>query len=123
MECLDMVAGASGNQVIARAVAKAKTQITAGHGLTDSFRSTGKFPEMVLQLMATGEESGSLDAMLLKASDFYDRQVEAAAQGLASLIEPVMVVVVGGLIGFIVVSMFLPIFHMGDAIMKGGAGI
>jgi type IV pilus assembly protein PilC len=123
MESLDMVAGAAGNQVVVRAVSQAKQQVAGGRGLTEAFRATGKFPEMVLQLMATGEDSGNLDTMLLKASDFYDRQVEAAASGLASLIEPVMVVLVGGMIGFIVVSMFLPIFQMGDAIMKGGANL
>jgi type IV pilus assembly protein PilC len=70
--------------------------------------------------MSTGEESGEMDSMLLKASDFYDRQVEASVHGLTSLIEPVMIVLVGGMIGVIVVSMFLPIFYLGDAVMKGG---
>ncbi len=121
MESLDMVAGAAGNVVVHRAVLEARRHVASGRGITESFRSTGVFPEMVLQLMATGEESGNLDNMLIKASDFYDRQVEAAAHGLASLVEPVMVVLVGGVIGFIVVAMFLPVFHLGDAIMKGGA--
>jgi len=120
LDSLELVKGASGNAVIARAVDQAKGRISQGQGITSAFRSTGKFPEMVLQLMSTGEESGELDAMLLKTSDFYDRQVEAAVQGLTSLIEPVLIVLVGIMVGIIVVAMFLPIFYLGDAIMKGG---
>jgi type IV pilus assembly protein PilC len=71
---------------------------------------------MVLQLMATGEESGQIEAMLLKSSEFYDRQVDAAVQGLTSLIEPLLIVVVGIIVGIVVVTMFLPIFYLGEAI-------
>jgi len=120
LDALDLVRGASGNAVVARAIGQARERIAAGGGITTSFRSTGKFPEMVLQMMATGEESGEMDAMLLKSSDFYDRQVEATVHGLTSLIEPLMIVLVGAMIGTIVVSMFLPIFYLGDAVMKGG---
>jgi len=123
MDSLTMVAGAAGNAVIAQAVEEARDNLAAGAGVTDAFRRTGRFPEMVLQMMATGEEAGNLETMLLKTSDFYDRQVEAATNGLAQLVEPLMVVFVGGLIGVIVVSMFLPIFQLGDAIMKGGANL
>lgn len=120
LDALELARSAAGNAVVARAVEQAKQKVGAGQGITASFRSTGKFPEMVLQLMSTGEESGEMDSMLLKASDFYDRQVEASVHGLTSLIEPVMIVLVGGMIGVIVVSMFLPIFYLGDAVMKGG---
>jgi type IV pilus assembly protein PilC len=120
LDGLELVKGAAGNSVVARAIDQVKGRISSGQTITDSFRTTGKFPEMVLQLMATGEESGEMDAMLLKASDFYDRQVDASVHGLTSLIEPVMIVLVGGMIGLVVVSMFLPIFYLGDAIMKGG---
>jgi type IV pilus assembly protein PilC len=120
LEALDLVKGASGNAYVAGAIEEAKERISAGQGITGAFRSTGKFPEMVLQLMSTGEESGDMDSMLIKASEFYDRQVEATVHGITSLIEPVMVVLVGGLIGIVVVAMFLPIFHMGEAVMKGG---
>ena len=75
---------------------------------------------MVLQLLATGEESGQLDAMLLKSSEFYDRQVDASVQGLTSLIEPLLIILVGVVVGIVVVTMFLPIFYLGDAILKGG---
>ncbi len=120
LESLELVRGATGNAVVSRAIVKAGARIEAGQGITQSFRSTGKFPEMVLQLMSTGEESGELDGMLIKASDFYDRQVEASVQGLTSLIEPLLIVLVGAMIGVIVVSMFLPVFYLGDAIFKGG---
>jgi len=120
LEALELVKGAAANAVVERAVDRAKGAIAAGQPITAAFRSTGTFPEMLLQLMGTGEEAGELDTMLLKTSDFYDRQVEAAVQALTSLIEPLMIVLVGGMIGVVVVSMFLPIFHMGEAIMKGG---
>ena len=74
---------------------------------------------MVLQLMATGEESGQLDAMLLKSSEFYDRQVDAAVQSITSLIEPLLIVTVGVIVGIVVVTMFLPIFYLGDAVFQG----
>jgi len=120
LDAMELVRGAAGNAVVSRALDHARTRIGAGQGITSSFRATGKFPEMVLQLMSTGEESGEMDSMLLKTSDFYDRQVEASVQGLTSLIEPVMIVLVGSMIGVVVVSMFLPIFYLGDAVMKGG---
>ncbi|MBU1675751.1 type II secretion system F family protein [bacterium] len=123
LESLDLVKGAAGNAYVSRALDDVKESVTAGHGVTESFRATGVFPEMTLQLMATGEEAGELDTMLVKSSDFYDRQVEATIQGIASLIEPIMIVLVGGMIGFIVVAMFLPIFGMGDAMMKGATGM
>ena len=123
LESLDLVKGAAGNAVVARALEQVKESVTAGRGVTESFRATGAFPEMTLQLMSTGEEAGELDAMLLKSSDFYDRQVESTIQGISSLIEPLMIVLVGGMIGFIVVAMFLPIFGMGDAMLQGVSGM
>jgi len=120
LEGLDLVGNASGNAVVEKAVDDVKMQMESGQGLTDSFRATGKFPEMVLQLMATGEESGGLDSMLSKTSDFYDREVEAAVHGISSLIEPVMIVVVGLILGIMVLGMFLPIFTLGEAVMSGG---
>lgn len=120
LDGLALVQGASGNAAVARAIALARDRIAAGQGITSAFRSTGRFPEMVLQLMSTGEESGHLEAMMLKASDFYDRQVEASMQSLTSLIEPAMIVLVGGVVGVVVISMFLPIFSLGNAVSSGG---
>ncbi len=123
LESLDLVKGAADNAVVTRAIDNVKDSVTAGRGVTESFRATGVFPEMTLQLMATGEEAGELDTMLVKSSDFFDREVESTIQGISSLIEPVMIVFVGGMIGFIVVAMFLPIFGMGDAMMQGATGM
>ncbi len=123
LESLDLVKGAADNHVVARAIDQVKASVAAGHGVTESFRSTGKFPEMVMQLMSTGEETGELDTLLTKASDFYDRQVESAVHSISSLIEPVMIVIVGAIIGFIVLSMFLPIFQLGDAMIKGASAM
>jgi type IV pilus assembly protein PilC len=118
LDSLELTKGATGNEALGRALDKVKDRVARGEELTPAFRSTGKIPEMVLQLMATGEESGQLDAMLLKSSEFYDRQVDAAVQGLTSLIEPLLIVVVGIIVGIVVVTMFLPIFYLGDAIFR-----
>jgi type IV pilus assembly protein PilC len=120
LESLDLVREAVSNEVVGRALGNVRQQVSAGQEITAACRSSKVFPEMVLQMMATGEQSGEMDTMLLKVSDFYDRQVEAAVHGLTSLIEPVMIVVVGGLIAVIVISLFLPIFHLGEAMMRGG---
>ena len=123
LEGLDLVGKASGNAVITRACDDVKNQMENGQGFTESFRSTGKFPEMVLQLMATGEESGGLDTMLQKTSDFYDREVEASVHSISTLIEPLMLVLVGGILGVMVLGMFMPIFTLGEAVMSGGYGM
>ena len=120
LDALELTKGASGNAVIERALEKVKVQVSKGDELTSAFRSTGRMPEMVLQLMATGEETGQMDSMLLKTSEFYDRQVEAAVHSLTSLIEPLLIVLVGVIVGIVVITMFLPIFYLGDAIMQGG---
>jgi type IV pilus assembly protein PilC len=119
LETLELVKGATGNAVIEKAISEAREEIGRGREITAAFRATRKIPEMVLQLMATGEESGQLDSMLMKASDFYDRQVEAAVQGLAALIEPLLIVIVGIIVGVVVITMYLPIFYLGDAILHG----
>jgi type IV pilus assembly protein PilC len=122
LEALRLVRNAVGNVVVAAAIESTIEKIGAGQAITTALRSTRVVPEMILQLVSTGEESGELDAMLIKASDFYDRQVEASVDGINALIEPVMIVFVGAVIGVIVVAMFLPIFKMGDAVMNGGFG-
>jgi type IV pilus assembly protein PilC len=116
---LELTKGAAGNESLARALDQVKERVSRGEELTPAFRSTGKIPEMVLQLMGTGEESGQLDAMLLKSSEFYDRQVDAAVQSITSLIEPLLIVTVGVIVGIVVVTMFLPIFYLGDAVFQG----
>jgi type IV pilus assembly protein PilC len=116
VESLDSVAGAAGNYVYYDATKKIQAEVSSGTGLTISMGNTGVFPSMVLQMVAIGEESGALDAMLSKVADFYEQEVDEAVDSLSSLMEPMIMVVLGGLIGGIVVAMYLPIFKMGQAI-------
>ena len=116
VEALDSVGGASGNAVFAEATEKIQKDVSTGSALTTSMQATGVFPVMVLQMCAIGEESGSLDAMLGKAAEFYEDEVDEAVKGLSSLMEPFIIVILGTLIGGIVVSMYLPIFKLGQAV-------
>lgn len=116
VEALDSVGGASGNAVFAEATESIQRDVSTGSSLTTSMQTTGIFPVMVLQMSAIGEESGSLDHMLSKAADFYEDEVDEAVKGLSSLLEPIIIVVLGGLIGGIVVSMYLPIFKLGQVV-------
>jgi type IV pilus assembly protein PilC len=116
VEALDSVGGASGNAVFAEATEKIQRDVSTGSGLTASMQTTGVFPNMVLQMCSIGEESGSLDAMLGKAAEFYEDEVDEAVKGLSSLMEPFIIVILGVLIGGIVVSMYLPIFKLGQVV-------
>jgi type IV pilus assembly protein PilC len=116
VESLDSVAGAAGNYVYFEATKKVQAEVSTGTGLTVAMTNTGVFPSMVLQMCAIGEESGALDSMLSKVADFFEAEVDEAVDALASLMEPMIMVVLGGLIGGIIVAMYLPIFKMGQAI-------
>lgn len=116
VEALDSVGGASGNAVFAEATEAIQKDVSTGASLTTSMQTTGVFPNMVLQMCAIGEESGSLDAMLGKAAEFYEDEVDEAVKGLSSLMEPFIIVILGTLIGGIVVSMYLPIFKLGQVV-------
>lgn len=116
VEALDSVGGASGNAVFAEATEKIQKDVSTGTSLTTAMQSTGIFPVMVLQMCAIGEESGSLDHMLNKAAEFFEQEVDEAVKGLSSLLEPVIIVLLGGIIGGIVVSMYLPIFKLGQVV-------
>ncbi len=116
VEALDSVGGASGNAVFKEATEQIQKDVSTGASLTASMESTGVFPNMVLQMCAIGEESGSLDGMLAKAAEFYEDEVDEAVKGLSSLMEPFIIVILGGLIGGIVVSMYLPIFKIGQVV-------
>ena len=98
------------------ATEKIQSDVSTGSALTTSMQTTGVFPVMVLQMCAIGEESGSLDAMLGKAAEFYEDEVDEAVKGLSSLMEPFIIVILGTLIGGIVVSMYLPIFKLGQVV-------
>lgn len=116
VEALESVAGAAGNVVYYDATKKIQRDVSSGSGLTVSMQETELFPSMVLQMVAIGEEAGSLDAMLSKVADFYEAEVDDAVAAISSLMEPVIMVVLGTLIGGMVVAMYLPIFKMGEAI-------
>jgi len=116
VEALDSVGGASGNAVFVEATEKIQRDVSTGASLTTSMQTTGIFPVMVLQMSSIGEESGSLDHMLGKAADFYEEEVDDAVKALSSLMEPIIIVFLGTLIGGIVISMYLPIFKLGAVV-------
>ena len=116
VEALQSVAGATGNVVYSDAVLIIKDSVATGQQLTFAMNQTGLFPNMVEQMVAIGEESGALDSMLSKVADFYEQEVDDAVDALTSLLEPLIMSVLGVLIGGLVVAMYLPIFKMGAAI-------
>ncbi|MDB5752549.1 MAG: pilC [Ramlibacter sp.] len=116
VEALDSVGGASGNSVYEAATAKIQQEVSTGTSLTAAMTNANVFPSMVLQMCAIGEESGSIDHMLGKAADFYESEVDDMVAGLSSLMEPMIIVFLGGLIGGIVVAMYLPIFKLGAVV-------
>jgi type IV pilus assembly protein PilC len=116
VEALDSVAGAAGNHVFMEATQKIRSQVATGSSLAVSLQGAGVFPNMLIQMVAIGEESGSLDSMLSKVADYYEREVDDAVAGLSSLMEPFIMVILGTLIGGIVIAMYLPIFKMGSVV-------
>jgi type IV pilus assembly protein PilC len=116
VEALESVAGASGNYEYYVATMKIRAEVSTGSSLTSSMQGTDVFPNMVIQMVAIGEEAGSLDAMLSKVADFFEAEVDDAVEALSSLMEPMIMVVLGTLIGGMVVAMYLPIFKMGQAV-------
>ncbi|MDO9114661.1 MAG: type II secretion system F family protein [Polaromonas sp.] len=116
VEALDSVGGASGNSLYEDATRKIQQEVSTGTSLTAAMGNANLFPTMVLQMCAIGEESGSVDHMLGKAADFYEAEVDEMVAGLSSLMEPIIIVFLGGLIGGIVVSMYLPIFKLGQVV-------
>ncbi|MBL0943122.1 MAG: type II secretion system F family protein [Hydrogenophaga sp.] len=116
VEALDSVGGASGNSVYAIATEKIQQDVSTGISLTTAMTNANIFPSMVLQMCAIGEESGSIDHMLGKAADFYEAEVDDMVAGISSLMEPIIIVVLGTVIGGIVVSMYLPIFKLGQVV-------
>jgi type IV pilus assembly protein PilC len=116
VEALDSVGGASGSSVYAAATARIQQEVSTGTSLTQAMTNTRIFPSMVLQMCAIGEESGSIDHMLGKAADFYEQEVDDMVAGLSSLMEPIIIVLLGSIIGGIVVAMYLPIFKLGQVV-------
>ena len=116
VEAMDSVAGAAGNIVYSEAIYKMRDEIATGTQLQVSMRETNLFPNMVVQMVAIGEESGSIDHMLGKVADFYEEEVDNAVDAMSSLMEPLIMAVLGVLIGGMVIAMYLPIFKMGQVV-------
>jgi Type II secretory pathway, component PulF len=116
VEALDSVGGASGNYVYKVATAKIQSEVSTGTSLTAAMQNASIFPNMVVQMVAIGEESGALDAMLSKVADFFEQEVDDSVEALSSLMEPIIMVVLGTLIGGMVIAMYLPIFKLGSVV-------
>lgn len=116
MEALLITAKSAGNRVVEKAILQARQSISEGKTLADPLGKSGVFPSMVIQMISVGESTGALDAMLGKIADFYDDEVDQAVAALTSLLEPMMMVILGTVIGFIVIAMYLPIFKMASVV-------
>ncbi len=119
IEALTLAGRTSGNMVLEGASNRIAESVSRGGNLSDGFADVDVFPELIVQMVATGEETGSLGEMLSEIADFYDEQSETAINTLASVIEPVMIILVGGMVTVVVVATFLPIFTMGQALRRG----
>jgi type IV pilus assembly protein PilC len=116
VEALDSVGGASGNAVYLDATRKIQNEVSTGTSLTVAMQNANVFPSLVTQMVAIGEESGALDGMLGKVADFFEEEVDEAVAALASLMEPLIMVILGVLIGGLVIAMYLPIFKLGSVV-------
>jgi type IV pilus assembly protein PilC len=116
VEALDSVGGAAGNYVYAVATKQIQNEVSTGTSLTVAMQNANVFPPMVIQMCSIGEETGALDAMLSKVADFFEQEVDDAVEALSSLMEPMIMVVLGTLIGGMVIAMYLPIFKLGQAV-------
>jgi len=112
LEALKITSSTAGNDLLQKSVMDVRRQVTEGKSLTDSFKSTGRFPFMMTQMVNVGEATGTLDRMLGKMADFYDDEVDNTVSALLSIMEPVMMVFVGGIVGTLILSMYLPIFNL-----------
>ena len=116
VEAMDSVAGATGNILYQEATLDIRNEISGGTNLQTAMKSTGLFPNMVIQMVSIGEESGSLDAMLSKVADFYEAEVDNLVDNLSTLMEPIIMSVLGVLVGGLIVAMYLPIFQLGSVV-------
>jgi type IV pilus assembly protein PilC len=116
VEALESVGGAAGNYVYQMATKQIQNEVSTGTNLTTAMQNSNLFPSMVIQMVAIGEESGALDSMLSKVADFFESEVDDAVDALSSLMEPIIMVVLGGLIGGLIVAMYLPIFKLGSVV-------
>jgi type IV pilus assembly protein PilC len=116
LQAIDITAKTAGNSVVERAMADVTTSVKSGGTISAPLKDAPVFPGMVCQMVGVGEETGALDTMLAKVADFYEDEVATAVKGLTSLLEPVMIIIVGGIVGFVVISMYMPLFKVYDAI-------
>jgi type IV pilus assembly protein PilC len=116
LQSLDITARTSGNVIIEDAITKVREGVERGESFVEPLKATEVFPHMVAQMVGIGEQTGALDAMLGKIADFYEQEVDDAVEALSSLMEPMIMVVLGTLIGGMVIAMYLPIFKMGQAV-------
>lgn len=116
LDALEVTAKTAGNRTVEKAIRHAKTQISEGKTITQPLAETGVFPSMVVQMIGVGEATGAMDTMLSKIADFYDDEVDAAVASLTSMIEPIMMVFLGGVVGGFLIAMYLPIFSIAGAI-------
>jgi type IV pilus assembly protein PilC len=116
LDALDICAKTSGNKVIEAGLQKTRAAISEGKTIAEPLKAVGVFPGMVVQMIAVGEQTGAMDSMLSKLADFYDDEVDAAVAGLTSMLEPLMMVFLGGTIGTILIAMYLPIFKIAEAV-------
>jgi type IV pilus assembly protein PilC len=116
LDALQITAKSAGNKVVENAIMYTRERISEGRTMADPLAETGVFPPMVVQMIAVGESTGAMDAMLQKIADFYEEEVDAAVSALTSLLEPLMMVILGVLLGGLIISMYLPIFELADNI-------
>jgi type IV pilus assembly protein PilC len=116
VEAMETVAYAAGNSVYTNAILGMRDDVSTGQMMNVSMKETGLFPNMVVQMLSIGEETGSVDSMLSKVADFYEEEVDNMVDGLSSLMEPMIMAVLGVVIGGLVVAMYLPIFKMGSVV-------
>ena len=116
VEALDSVAGATGNTVYEKAVYRIRDDVAVGYPVNLAMKQTNLFPHMVIQMTAIGEEAGALDTMLFKVAEYYEQEVNNAVDALSSLLEPMIMIFIGGVVGAMVVGMYLPIFKLAAAI-------
>jgi type IV pilus assembly protein PilC len=116
---LEITARTAGNKVIEEAVLKTRTSISEGNTIAEPLKECGVFPPMVVQMIGVGEQTGALDEMLEKVADFYDSEVDTAVSALTSIIEPIMIVIMGGIVGSMLIAMYLPMFKL-VTVVSGG---
>jgi type IV pilus assembly protein PilC len=116
LDAIDICARTSGNKVIEAGLQKTRTAISEGKTIAEPLKAVGVFPGMVVQMIGVGEQTGAMDSMLAKLADFYDDEVDNAVAALTSMLEPLMMVFLGGSIGTILIAMYLPIFKIAEAV-------